>query len=72
MATLEQLQATLAKYEAERDRILTAGANFGADGATREAARLETIVREIEKLELRISSMQAGSSHANAVFGGRG
>lgn len=71
MATLESLQATLAKYEAERDRILLSGASYGVDSTTRSAANLETIVREIEKLEHRIALMQ-GTAHTSAVFGGRG
>ena len=43
MATLESLQATLAKYEAERDRILASGSSYGVDGTTRSSAALETI-----------------------------
>jgi copper homeostasis protein CutC len=73
MATLESLQATLAKYEAERDRILTSGSSFGVDGTTRSSAALETIAREIEKLEHRIAMMTPGGGyHTSAVFGGRG
>ena len=73
MATLESLQATLAKYEAERDRILATGQSYGADSTTRSSAALETINREIEKLEHRIAMMTQGASyHASAVFGGRG
>jgi len=72
MATLESLQATLAKYEAERDRILTSGSSYGADGSTRTAAALETITKEIEKLEHRIAMMTPGACHSNAIFGGRG
>lgn len=72
MATLESLQATLALYEAERDRILTNGASYGADGATRESSRLETLTREISILESRIAIVSGSRLHANAVFGGRG
>lgn len=73
MATLESLQATLAKYEAERDRILTSGSSYGVDSTTRSSAALETIAREIEKLEHRIAMMTTGASYnASAVFGGRG
>ena len=72
MATLESLQATLAKYEAERDRILTSGSSYGVDGTTRSSAALETINREIEKLEQRIAMMTPGTGYTHAVFGGRG
>ncbi|MBU4526565.1 MAG: hypothetical protein KUA37_01960 [Desulfomicrobium sp.] len=73
MATLESLRDTLAKYEAERDRILTTGASFGVDGATREAARLETINSEIASIEARIAVLSGSTvMHRSALFGGRG
>lgn len=72
MATLAELQADLVKYKTERDRILSSGSSYGADGTTRSSAALETINREIERLEMRISFATAGTSHANAIFGGRG
>lgn len=59
MATLTELQALLTSYETARDNILDAGQSYGdAGGRNYSAARLETIERQIRRLEHRIKLVQ--------------
>jgi hypothetical protein len=73
MATVASLTATLAKYEAARDAVLTTGQSYRIDDREFTRADLEFLEAQIDKLETKIASAQAGGKlkFASAVFGGR-
>jgi len=74
MATLEELQATLAKYETARDSVLTSGQKYEIDGGlSYTRADLPVLELQIEKLEHKIAMSAKGGklTFGRAVFGGR-
>ncbi len=74
MATQEQLQNTLAKYEEARDKILETGQSYRIDDREFTRADLKFIESQITRLEQRLASVsnRGKLKFATAVFGGRG
>jgi hypothetical protein len=73
MATVASLTATLAKYEAARDAVLTTGQSYRIDDREFTRADLAFLESQIERLETKISMASGGGKlkAASAVFGGR-
>jgi hypothetical protein len=56
MATLAELQADLVVYKTARDAILSGAQSYGIAGRSVTRANLDTINKEIARLEARIGS----------------
>ncbi len=72
MATLSELQTTLAAYKAARDKILS-GQEYSIGGRRLRRPDLAEVEKRIEVLESRIAIIQNNSGKiktSHAVFGG--
>ena len=72
MATLAELRAKKAQYDAAEDLILEQGESFTIDGDTFTSANLPALQRKITHLENRIAILKRGGGFARSAYVGRG
>jgi hypothetical protein len=70
MADLTELQDTLAKLKAARDKILASGEEYRMGEISGKRADLKTILSEINSVEMQIARAQ-GTTTTYAMFGRR-
>ena len=67
--SISELQADLAAYKAARDAILSGAQSYSISGRSLTRANLDTIIKEIARLEARIGRVSRGSAVKAPVFG---
>lgn len=72
MATISELQTTLAKYQTARDKILDSGQSYSLDGFHYTRADLSSLEKHIERIEQSIAvlSHRGRLRYSIAVFSG--
>lgn len=67
--SISDLQADLAAYKAARDAILSGAQSYSISGRSLTRANLDTIIKEIARIEARIGRVGRGSAVKAPVFG---
>lgn len=68
--SIAELQADLTAYKAARDAILSGAQSYSISGRSLTRANLDTIIKEIARIEARIGRVSRGGSGVKApVFG---
>ena len=67
--SISDLQAELAAYKAARDAILSGAQSYSISGRSLTRANLDTIIKEIARIEARIGRVSRGSAVKAPVFG---
>lgn len=67
--SISELQAELAAYKAARDAILSGAQSYSISGRSLTRANLDTITKEIARIEARIGRVSRGSAVKAPVFG---
>lgn len=67
--SISELQAELAAYKAARNAILSGAQSYSISGRSLTRANLDTIIKEIARIEARIGRVSRGSAVKAPVFG---
>lgn len=67
--SISELQAELAAYKAARNAILSGAQSYSISGRSLTRANLDTIIKEIARLEARMGRVNRGSAVKAPVFG---